>query len=193
MPRHHTVPEVYLKAFYDPAKVAEKQNVLWLYEENRKIRLRGADAVAAVEDFSSDPEWVGNEDLAEKASARLEEAAVPVLEKLRAGDPRLTEDEKGRLSYFIGFQKFRTTLNREILDAAAVDEFRYTCRRLLDENPVHEIVGTTEEEISGRVRSTLEDVEKFVRAERSEGVEETRRGPRRQAASEDVDRRCEIL
>jgi hypothetical protein len=31
MPRHHTVPEVYLKGFLDPAKVAVRQNVLWLF------------------------------------------------------------------------------------------------------------------------------------------------------------------
>ena len=95
MPRHHTVPEVYLKGFYDPKKVAVRQNVLWLYEENRKIRPRGADAVAAEEGFNLDSENdPGKEDLAEKAYSKLEETAKPVLEKLRAGDPRLTEQRK---------------------------------------------------------------------------------------------------
>jgi hypothetical protein len=104
MPRHHTVPEVYLKAFYDPAKVAENQHVLWVYAQNRKIRPRGADAVACVEGFNLDPEAVGTEDRAEKAYETLEHAAAPVLKKLRAGDPHLSEEEKGTLSYFIGFQ-----------------------------------------------------------------------------------------
>lgn len=162
MPRHHTVPEVYLKGFFDQKKVAVCQNVLWLYEENRKIRPRGADAVASVEGFNLDPENPGKEDAAEKAYQKLEDAATPVLEKLRAGDPRLTEEEKGTFSYFIGFQKFRTTWYRETVNAAGIDEFRHTCRRLLDEKRVHEIVGTTEAERSGRVRLSLEDAEKFV-------------------------------
>jgi hypothetical protein len=164
MPRHHTVPEVYLKGFFDPAKVAVRQNVLWLYEENRKIRPRGADAVAAVEGFNLDPENdPGKEELAEKAYAKLEETARPVLEKLRAGDPRLTEEEKGVFSYFIGFQKFRTTWYRETVNAAGVDEFRHTCQRILDEGRVHEYVGTSEAERSGRVKFSLDDAEKFIR------------------------------
>jgi hypothetical protein len=162
MPRHHTVPEVYLKGFFDPDKVAVRQNVLWLYEENRKIRPRGADAVAAVEGFNLEPEIAGKQDAAESAYQKLEDAATPVLEKLRASDPRLTEEEKGTFSYFIGFQKFRTTLYRETVNAAGIDVFRHTCRRLLDEKRVHEIVGTTEAERSGRVRFSLKDAEKFV-------------------------------
>src|SRR5712692_3781472 len=171
MPRHHTVPEVYLKGFLDPDKVAVRQNVLWLYEQNRKIRPRGADAVGAEEGFNLDPENPGKEDLAEKAYQKLEDVATPVLEKLRAGDPRLTEEEKGTFSYFIGFQKFRTTLNREILNAAAVDEFRYTCHRILNEGRVHEYVGTSEAEKSGRVKFSLEDAEKFIR-EMADGTTE---------------------
>jgi hypothetical protein len=85
-----------------------------------------------------------------------------VLDKLRAGDPRLTEEEKGTFSYFVGFQKFRTTWYRETVNAAGIDEFRHTCSRLLDEKRVHEIVGTREVERSGRVRCSLEDAEKFV-------------------------------
>jgi hypothetical protein len=115
MPRHHTAPGGVPKACNDPAKVAEKQHVRWLYEQDRKVRPRGPDAVAAVDDFNLDPVNVGNENVAEIMYGKLEEAALPVLEKLRAGDPRLSEEEKGTLSYFIRFQKFRTTLNREIL------------------------------------------------------------------------------
>jgi hypothetical protein len=164
MPRHHTVPEVYLKGFFDPAKVALRQNVLWLYEENRKIRPRGADAVAAVEGFNLDHENdPGKEDLAEKMYAKLEEAARPVLEKLRAGDPRLTEEEKVVFSYFIGFQKFRTTWYRETVNSAGVDEFRHTCQRILDEDRVHEFVGTSEAERSGRVNFSHDDAERFIR------------------------------
>ena len=48
MARHHTVPEVYLKGFYDHAMVAKKQHVLWLYRRDRKTVPRGADAVGDV-------------------------------------------------------------------------------------------------------------------------------------------------
>ncbi len=162
MPRHHTVPEVYLKGFLDPEKVAERQNVLWLYERDRKIRPRGVDAVGAEEGFYLDPENTGHEDATEKGYTFIEWLADPILDKLRAGAIRLERYEKDQLSYFIALQKFRTTLNREILNAAEVDEFRHTCRRLLDEKRVHEIVGTTEAERSGRVKFSLEDAEKFV-------------------------------
>jgi hypothetical protein len=37
MPRRYTVPEVYVKGFFDTEKVAVRQNVLWLYEETPTI------------------------------------------------------------------------------------------------------------------------------------------------------------
>jgi hypothetical protein len=158
--------------------VAARQNVLWVYEQNRKIRPRGADAVGAEEDFNLDPENPGKEDAAETAYTILEDAAAPVLTKFRTGDPRLTENEKGTLAYFIGFQKFRTTLNREILNSAAIDEFRHTCRGMLHEKRIHEIAGTSEAERSGRVNFSLEDAEKFVRdmADGTVALEQTGKG-----------------
>ena len=48
VPRHHTVPEMYLKGFLDPTRVAVRQHVLWVYEAGRKIRPRGVDAVRCV-------------------------------------------------------------------------------------------------------------------------------------------------
>jgi hypothetical protein len=57
----------------------------------------------------------------------------PVLEKLRFGDPRLTPDEKGATAFFIGYQKFRTTLYLDTVDAAAIDGFRHTCLQMLEQ------------------------------------------------------------
>jgi hypothetical protein len=159
MPRHHTVPEVYLKGFLDPAKVAVRQNVLWVYEQKKKVRPRGVDAVAAHEGFNLDPENPGKEDLAEQAYTKLEDSATPVLEKLRRGDPRLSEDEKGRFSYFVAFQKYRTTYYRETVNAAAVDQFRHTCRRIIGEKLVHEYLETE----SGQPKASLEEAEKYFR------------------------------
>lgn len=162
MPRHHLVPEMYLKGFLDPAKVAAGQNVLWTYGENKKVRPKGPDAVAAAEGFNLDPDNPGHEDAAEKAYSFVEWLAEPILAKLRTGNIRLPTYQKEQMSYFIAMQKFRTRLNREVLNAAAVDEFRHTCRRLLDERRVHEIVGTSEAERSGRVKWSLQEAEKFV-------------------------------
>ena len=64
VPRHHTVPEMYLKGFLDPTRVAVRQHVLWVYEAGSKIRPRGVDAVAALKDFNFAPEL---EDRAEEA------------------------------------------------------------------------------------------------------------------------------
>lgn len=160
MPRHHTVPEVYLKAFLDPVKVEARQNVLWVYERGKKIRSRGVDGVAAHEGFNLDPENPGKEDLAEKAYAKIEDAATPILEKLRQGDPRLTEEQKGTFSYFVAFQKYRTTFYRETVNAAAVDQFRHTCRRIIDEKRVHEYLG---DPASGEPSVSVEEAERHLR------------------------------
>ena len=151
---------MYLKGFLDPTKVAMHQHVLWVYEAGRKIRPRGVDAVAAQKDFNSAPE-LG--DKAEEAYNRLENAATPVLAKLRSGDPRLTADEKETFSYFVAFQKFRTTLYRETLNAAAIDQLRHTCRRILDEERVHEYVRVNSQEESGSVTVPLEEAEELIR------------------------------
>lgn len=178
MARHHTVPEVYLKGFYDHAMVAKKQHVLWLYRQHRKTVPRGADAVAWVEDFNTDPELPGKETLAEDLYTKIETTVPPVLEKLRSGDPRLTPDEKGAMAFYIAYQKFRTTLYRDTVNAAAIDGFRHTCRQMLEEGRAHEIVGTTEAERSGRVKFTIEDAEKFLRdnADGTIALEQTGKG-----------------
>lgn len=163
MPSHHTVPEVYLKAFYDPKMVARKQHVLWLYGQDRKVVPRGADALACVDEFNTDPEHIGKESTAEEVYTKIETAATPVLEKLRSGDHRLSDEEKGTLSYFIGYQKFRTTLLRDTVNSAAIDGFRQTCQKILDENRTHEYVGTSEAERSGEVTFTIEHAEKMLR------------------------------
>jgi hypothetical protein len=158
-PRHHLVPEMYLKGFLDPAKVAAKQKILWVYREGKKVRPKGPDRIAAEEDFNFDPQ-LG--DAAEKAYTFIEWLAEPILNKLRAGNIRLKEHEKDQMSYFIALQKFRTRLNRDILNSAAIDQFRFTCKKILAEKRVHEIVGTSEAERSGRVELSLADAEKFV-------------------------------
>ena len=65
--------------------------------------------MGAEEGFNLDPENPGKEDVA-KAYRKLEDTTRPVLEKLRAGDARLSAEEKGVFSYFMAFQKFRTTV-----------------------------------------------------------------------------------
>ena len=163
MPSHHTVAEVYLRAFYDPKMMAKKQHVLWLYREDRKIVPCGADAVACVDDFNTDPEFIGKETMAEELYTKIETAVTPVLEKLRSGDHRLSDEEKGTLSYFVGYQKFRTTLLRDTVNSAEIDGFRQTCRNILDENRAQEYVGTSEAELSSEVKFTIEDAEKMLR------------------------------
>jgi hypothetical protein len=143
--------------------VSRKQHVLWLYRQDRKVVPRGADAVACVDDFNTDAEFIGKESMAEELYTKIETAATPVLEKLRSGDHRLSDEEKGTLSYFVGYQKFRTTLLRDTVNSAAIDGFRQTCQKILDENRAHEYVGTTEAERSGEVKFTIEDAAKMLR------------------------------
>ena len=149
MPRHHTVPEMYLKGFFDPARVAVRQNVLWLYEENRKIRPRGADAVAAVRDSTSIPRTSRRRSTSQKAYAKFRRARGRAREAAGGipGSPR-----KKRACFDASGSKVQGEWYRETVNAAGVDKFRHTCQRILDEGRVHEYAGTSEAERSGRVK-----------------------------------------
>ena len=70
------------------------------------------------------------------------------------------EPEKEAFSYFVAFQKFRTTLYRETLNSAAIDQFRHTCRSILDEERVHEYVRVNSSEESSSVEVPLQEAER---------------------------------
>jgi hypothetical protein len=55
---------------------------------DRKVVPPGADAVACVDDFNTDPEFIGKRH-GRGTLHKIETAATPVLEKLRSGDHRL--------------------------------------------------------------------------------------------------------
>ena len=73
------------------------------------------------------------------------------------------EPEKEAFSYFVAFQKFRTTLYRETLNSAAIDQFRHTCRSILDEERVHEYVRVNSSEESSSVEVPLQEAERLIR------------------------------
>lgn len=159
---HHFVPAMYLKGFLDPKKVAGRQNVLWVYQQNKKVRPKGPKRIAGEHGFNYTPETPGSEDWAESALAVLENAASRHLAKLRAGSVPLTAQEKSELSTYIGVQKFRTRLFRETMNSGYVQAFRRDCAKALRENRVPEIVANLEAERGEPSPLTLEQAQAFV-------------------------------
>ncbi len=66
---HHFVAAMYLRGFLDPEKVTVCQNVLCVYEQNKKVRPKGPDRIAGEQGFNYTPETPGFEDSTEKALA----------------------------------------------------------------------------------------------------------------------------
>lgn len=81
----HFVPRMYLKGFLDPAKVAAKQHVLWVYQQRGKAKARGPAAVAGDHGFYYTPENPGAETLVETMLSKIATIASDHLEKLRSG------------------------------------------------------------------------------------------------------------
>lgn len=158
----HFVPRMYLKGFLDPAKVAAKQHVLWVYEQNRKAKARGPAAVAGEQGFYYTPENPGAESLVETMLSKIETIASDHLEKVRSGAFPPSPQKKAELSTFLGNLRFRTRVFRELLNASAIEGFRRTCQRLLREGKVTEMAEAERvaQGIEGPIN--MESIESFV-------------------------------
>lgn len=172
----HFVPQMYLKGFLDPAKVAAKQHVLWVYEKGRKPKLRGPVAVAADHGFYHTPENLGAEDLVESMLSKIETIAREHIEKLRTGAFPPTPQEKAELSTFLGNLRFRTRVFRDLLNASAIEGFRRTCQRLIREGKVAEMAEA--ERITQRIDRpvNMESMESFVQGMADGTIELTQTG-----------------
>jgi len=129
----HFLPQMYLRGFLDPDEVSKGQHVLWVYQPNAKPISRGPKGVAAHAHFYTATE-LGDEDrnAAEDALAQIESQAVARLEKLAAGDIKLTAEEKAEFATFMAITMTRTPFFREAANTIAVAEQLYLMKKTLD-------------------------------------------------------------
>lgn len=160
---HHFVPEMYLKGFLDPTQVAMNQNVLWVYEQGKKIRSKGAGVVAGEHGFYYARDYEGAEDMVEPLLSKMEDVAVKHLEWLRGGNFPPNERQKTEIATYLGNQRFRTRVFRELLNAAVVDGFRRSCRKVLGEGRVAELVEAERIDQGISPPVDLDSMEAFVR------------------------------
>ena len=149
---HHFIPQFYLRGFLDPDQVAAGQNVLWVYRPGSKPKPKGTKAVAC-EDFFYDatdlPAEVGS---IEDKLAQIEAIAAPTFQKLRSGEIRLTDQEKGELAMFVALMLSRTQSSREQTNTITAQFMRLRDKRALDvpgeiERIVAEVERTTGEKL----------------------------------------------
>lgn len=114
---HHFVPQMYLRAFADPAS---KQGALWRYGPGFRPQLRAPKGVAWQEHFYDVAGELPPEDNdMEKFYGETETIAAPHLEQLRAGNIRLTPQVKSELATFIALMRTRTRSYLEQVNAIA--------------------------------------------------------------------------
>ena len=114
---HHFVPQMYLRAFADPAS---KQGELWRYGPGFKPQLRAPKGIAWQDYFYDVAGELPPEDNhMESFYGETETIAAPHLERLRAGNIKLTPQEKRELSTFISLMRTRTRSYREQVNTIA--------------------------------------------------------------------------
>lgn len=114
---HHFVPQMYLRAFADPAS---KQGELWRYGPGFKPQLKVPKGIAWQDYFYDVAGELPPEDNdMENFYGETETIAAPHLEKLRAGNIKLTPQEKSELSTFISLMRTRTRSYREQVNTVA--------------------------------------------------------------------------
>lgn len=114
---HHFVPQMYLREFVDPAS---KQKELWRYGPGFKPQPKAPKGIAW-EDYFYDVagELPPEDNDIEDFFGEIETIAAPHLEKLRAGNIKLTPHEKSELVSFIALLKTRTRAYRESVNIIA--------------------------------------------------------------------------
>jgi len=167
MPKHHFVPQFYLKGFVDPASEGRGSPYLWVVDlQSQTLKRRAPQNVASITGFY---DWakLGNEAPSiEALYSQIEGKAALVIGTLRNHKFELSLQERYDLSSFLGFQLTRVPGFRR----AAVDGFgKHAQGRLQalvqDEEWLHAKLGDHNRE-KGDSTLTVEGVKEFVMGKR---------------------------
>jgi hypothetical protein len=129
---HHFVPQMYLRVFADPAS---KQGELWRYGPGFKPQLKAPKGIAW-EDYFYDVagELPPEDNDMEAFYGETETIAALHLEKLRAGNIKLTPQEKSELATFISLMRTRTRSYREQVNTIASKMHVLAAKEMLETN-----------------------------------------------------------
>lgn len=126
----HYVPKMYLRGFFDPAQVANRQNVLWRYRPGSRPQAKGVTKVAEQTDFYDLPNEQEND--IEELFSEIERNVAPSLKKLRGGGIPLKAREKAELATYFALQYTRTPWFRELVNNSVIQLHRASVRSILD-------------------------------------------------------------
>ena len=155
---HHYVPQMYLRAWLDPAEAKKGQHVLWVYKQGLHPKRKGTKAVGAETAFYLS-ETAGAENATEPQIGKIETVAAAHLAKLRSGDIDLSDQERAEFATFMGITKFRTKFARELMNATAIEILRQGFEKTLREGRVPKIVADFEKERGKKFDIPIEKVE----------------------------------
>lgn len=159
----HFLPQMYLRGFVDPNRVAKGQHDLWVYRLADEPKARGPKGVAAEPHFYTTAELPDTPTEGEKGLAEVEDVAVKHLEKLRSGDINLTPQEKAEFATYVGIQMTRTPLARDRANAIAIELMRQGWKKTLDEGKLGDLVTKLEAKTGQKIGTNLVSLEEFAR------------------------------
>src|SRR5262249_10198792 len=107
---HHIISGFYLRGFRDPAIDSRMGPRLWTADlKHRNVKLRAPRKVAKLTDYYAIEGQSGSSYIVEtEVLKKVEDAAAPVIRRLRDGGPRPTESQRLDLAKFIALMSTRT-------------------------------------------------------------------------------------
>ncbi len=163
MPKHHFVPQFYLRAFLDPNSTYPSDPYLWYYDKHLdEVKCRSPKNVAARVGFYRSPALERKGQSLETLYTTIESRAAPVLARLRSGRFFMSRSERRSLLIFVALQIIRTPLMRSVLlqelRRPAEDSFR---AYIEDEARMQANLDVYNESLSPRERRlTVEEIRK---------------------------------
>lgn len=166
---HHYVPQMYLKGFFDPKKVAKGVNALWRYRPGGKPEEKGTKKIAEQTNFYDLPEVDPKDNDIEQMFSQIEGIVAWDLKKLRSGKVPLRMQERVHLANYFALQYTRTPWFRKLADHSVIQLKRASLKRLMEKpGAVEEMLAEMQLEEGkdvGSVESLKEYMERVVKGE----------------------------
>jgi hypothetical protein len=166
---HHYVPQMYLKGFFDPKKVAKGVNALWRYRPGGKPEEKGTKKIAEQTNFYDLPEVDPKDNDIEQMFSQIERIVAWDLKKLRSGKIPLRPQERVHLANYFALQYTRTPWFRKLADHSVIQLKRAGLKRLVEKpGAIEEMLAQMQHEAGkdvGSIESLREYTERVVKGE----------------------------